>query len=672
MRRTLLLAVFLAATASAEQPNADLAGFDRAVTPFLKAHCLICHGDTDPQAGLSLNTLAPDLPGGKDWRAWARIRDRIRTGEMPPEDKPRPKSADIDAALTWLDAELVKAKSVGRVAKAPAARSGPAIPTEHLFDGSHDAPFSASPRVWRVSPQIYLQMVGDVAGKNNSKGIALPFGAANTKGGFGDNDSGQLDEAAVQGMIRNASAVATAQTAFKMVDGKPKGGPKPFEPFALPDAKPTDAQVEAAIRHQFQTALRRQPTPDELERFLGLARKTIGSAGPLEGLRLALTAVLLKAEAAFRSELGTGKPDAQGRVMLAPRELAFALSYALTDRRPDDELIKAADKGQLSTPQQVAAQAWRILDSPKIPKDRVQRFFREYFEYSSAPEVFKDRKDLPGFNARTLVNDTDRLVDLIVEEDKNVFEELLTTRRSFVNYGYDKKRKIASRAEKSALEKIYGFETWPEHQPVMLPEAERAGILTQPAWLVAHSTSFDNHAILRGKWVREKLLGGGVPDLPITVDAQLPDDPKRTLRDRMTVTRADYCWNCHRKMNDLGLTFESFDHFGRFRTTELAKPVDSTGAITFAGELDGNVPDAVAMIRKLAKTDAARRVFLRHLFRFVMGRDETLGDGPTLRLMDKTYLESGGSFRKTLVALLASDSFLYRSANVEPSQGDRP
>ena len=25
-------------------------------------------------------------------------------------------------------------------------------------------------------------------------------------------------------------------------------------------------------------------------------------------------------------------------------------------------------------------------------------------------------------------------------------------------------------------------------------------------------------AILRGRWVRERLLGGGVPDVPITVD----------------------------------------------------------------------------------------------------------------------------------------------------------
>ena len=47
----------------------------------------------------------------------------------------------------------------------------------------------------------------------------------------------------------------------------------------------------------------------------------------------------------------------------------------------------------------------------------------------------------------------------------------------------------------------------------------------------------DNHAIHRGIWVRERLLGGGIPDVPITVDAQLPDEPNVSLRERMRVTR---------------------------------------------------------------------------------------------------------------------------------------
>ncbi len=62
--------------------------------------------------------------------------------------------------------------------------------------------------------------------------------------------------------------------------------------------------------------------------------------------------------------------------------------------------------------------------------------------------------------------------------------------------------------------------------------------------------------------VRERLLGGVVPDIPITVDAQLPDAPHLTLRERMTVTNEKYCWQCHQYMNRVGYPFEMFDHFG--------------------------------------------------------------------------------------------------------------
>jgi len=77
------------------------------------------------------------------------------------------------------------------------------------------------------------------------------------------------------------------------------------------------------------------------------------------------------------------------------------------------------------------------------------------------------------------------------------------------------------------------------------PTDQRMGILTHPSWLVSHSDAMDNHAILRGRWIRERLLGGGIPDVPITVDAMLPDEPKNTLRERMRVTREAYCWTCH-------------------------------------------------------------------------------------------------------------------------------
>jgi len=194
------------------------------------------------------------------------------------------------------------------------------------------------------------------------------------------------------------------------------------------------------------------------------------------------------------------------------------------------------------------------------------------------------------------------------------------------------------------------------------PEGQRLGILTHPSWLVSHSDAMDNHAIHRGIWIRKKLLGGGIPDVPITVDAQLPDEPKSTLRERMRVTQEKYCWSCHEKMDPLGLPFEMYNHVGLYREEEKGKPIDTSGEIIDSGDpiLDGKVTDAIDMIRKLANSERVEQVFVRHAFRYWIGRNETLHDGPTLKAAHKAYRDNGGSMKALITSLVTSDAFLYR------------
>ena len=65
-------------------------------------------------------------------------------------------------------------------------------------------------------------------------------------------------------------------------------------------------------------------------------------------------------------------------------------------------------------------------------------------------------------------------------------------------------------------------------------------------------------------------------------------------------------------------------------------------------------------MERLANSARVRQSFLRHMFRFWMGRNELLSDSQTLIEMEKAYVENEGSFKEALVALLTSDSFLYR------------
>lgn len=173
---------------------------------------------------------------------------------------------------------------------------------------------------------------------------------------------------------------------------------------------------------------------------------------------------------------------------------------------------------------------------------------------------------------------------------------------------------------------------------------------------------------------------GTIPDTPITVDAKLPDEAHHSLRERMRFTREAYCWTCHQRMNPIGITFEMFNQHGQFRTEEavtvkkagknvaMGLPIDSSGAVLDSGvpALDAPVENAIELVHRLAKSEHVQQVFVRHAFRYWMGRNETLDDAPTLQAAYQAYKDSNGSMKALVTALLTSDSFLYRRPLAKP------
>ncbi|MDZ4780013.1 MAG: DUF1588 domain-containing protein, partial [Planctomycetia bacterium] len=442
--------------------------------------------------------------------------------------------------------------------------------------------------------------------------------------------------------------------------------PRPLRYVEAADGdEPPQVDYRRAIDAQFGMVLQRDPEPDEVRDLLALGRRTEREAGRRQALQTVLTAVLAMPEAVFRVETGAGTPDSLGRVRLSPRETAFAISYALTDDPPDATLRAAAAEGKLATTDDVRREVTRLLGDESTDKPRLLRFFREYFEYTRRQEVFKDGRIRKHYIPEQLVEDADALVLSVLADDRDVLKRLLTTNEYFINIcpGGKIGTNRPDRRQKWYYE-LFNLSrewTWQSEQPIKLPAAERSGILTHPAWLIAFSDNEKNQAIQRGKWIRTNLLGGTVPDVPIGVDAQLPTDPKLSLREKMQVTRQEYCWKCHERMDPLGLPFEHWDDFGIFRARELDRPVDITGEIRCGvAELDGPVTDSFEYLRRLSESRHVVQVFVRHAFRYWMGRNETLDDGPTLIDAEKAYLESGGSMQALVGALLTSDSFLYR------------
>jgi hypothetical protein len=490
----------------------------------------------------------------------------------------------------------------------------------------------------------------------------------------------------------------------------------PFMDIMETGELPTQAQLEKLVTFLFHALTGRDPRVAELNRQIPFIQNEVDALGKVEGLIVGCAPIFLHPEALYRYEFGSGEPDPYGRVMLAGDELANSIAGALTYMSPDPQLQAALKAGNLNSRADVLREVTRIMDDGSIRKPRILRFFQEYFDYHRAPLVCKDTDSLKAvavhdtgnqYNLKMnyLVSETDRLIEYILEADRKVLYELLTTsecvvrvrptlreEKPFNTYNnatslsfynntvtrYGKRLKQKSKVGIEDIERpIFIREYWASTsvtgpspwEMLTFPATERCGILTQPSWLIAHSDAMENHAVLRGRWIRERLLGGGVPEVPITVDAVLPDEPKESLRRRMRVTQEKECWRCHQKMDPLGLPFEMFNHVGKFRKTKGGKQVDengnsvdASGEIIASGaqELDGKVDNVFELIHRVANSEYVEQVFVRHAFRYWMGRNETINDAPTLKAAHKAYQENGGSMKALIISLLTSDSFLYR------------
>lgn len=574
------------------------------------------------------------------------------------------------------------------------------------------------------------------------------------------------------------------------------------------DAGPPSTELLTALVDQlFVKLLERSPAPDEAEQFVSLTRSYVASMGNQKAIEKLIQTLILRSDFVYRYEFGQSDADEHGRRMMSPRDASYAIAYALTDSSPDQKLIDAAQNGMLNTRDDYKREVVRLLknrDQYYVIDEAVQRiqstasitntpirklrFFREFFGYPKMLSIFKDNKRFGGNynNAKgRLVGEADRLVDYILQQDRNVFEELLTTDDFYVFHSGDNEamtaaserirtiyeyfkdldwqdfeqqdliehkeflevvkmrgvdvRNLASAGRRNSIREFKTamasftlrfdkgqtaaapFVSFPAHGPynastrtglqLRSPEVakffniqldnwnypsvqparvdHRKGMLTHPAWLIAHAQNTETDPVKRGRWVREKLLAGTVPDVPVTVDAVIPEDHHKTLRQRLDAkTGEEYCWKCHSRMNPLGLAFEMYDDFGRYRTEESLEhpdnliskgpdkaavhvdlrdtykslPVNAHGHLSGTGDetLDGEIENAIDLAERLAESERVRQSIIRHAFRYFMGRNEWLSDSRTLMDADQAYVESGGSFDAVIVSLLTSDSFIYR------------
>jgi hypothetical protein len=626
--------------------------FEKSIQPFLKTYCVSCHGEETQKGKIRLDHLSANMEDRKEAELWARSLEAIEFGEMP-SDKAEKFPTKVEARLVqdWIARSLAQA-GLKVEDKADKEGYGNLIPHDLLFSPAESKrEVDAAARLWRISPKALANTV------RGARMVSNPFALDKPHGNFRDF-KGKYS-------FNSLMAEQVTELALAHSEKEAKNARKMIVVLREKGSTLDEANREAIKRH-CHNVLRRTPTEEDMEVMMSLLKKVDSELGVPFGLQAVYASIILRPETLFRFE-GTEEANEDGLVALSQRELANSLSFALTDLPPDTTMLRAFENEDFSSREMLRKETRRLLDDEKRPtaRKRLLQFFQEYFDYLKAEDVFKDQIKGHKHWAPALVYDLNALIMHVLKNDKQVLKTLLTTPEYlvYVNSHRDHGNPLAYNLPPD----------WkPSPKPFKFPKDQRMGILTHPGWLVAHSGNFDNDPIRRGHWIKYKLLGGNIPDIPINVDAKLPDDENMTLRARMHVTRAEECYKCHSKMNPLGLPFELYDHYGRFRFTELDNPVDVTSKIVNTGVpgVDGEVNGPFELIKRLANSTHCEQVFVRYVFRFFLGRNETLGDAKTLQEAHKAYIQSDGSMEALVISLLSSDSFLYRAKPKELAQSE--
>ncbi len=355
----------------------------------------------------------------------------------------------------------------------------------------------------------------------------------------------------------------------------------------------------------------------------------------------------------YRTELGN-PTAARGPNKLSPLEMAAALSSYFWEGPPDAELLAAADSGLLVTPSQIAAHASRLLKDPQS-RPAFAKFVDQWLEIGRVGIIHKDEKLFPEFTravATAMRSETQTLVEKIVFAGDSSLKSLFGTDKTYLNEPLSQFYKIAVGSIKGA-----GF------MPVTLPP-ERRGILSHGSFLAATGGEVETSPIVRGLFVRRRLLCGVLPPPPPGVAAMAePDAVNKPKRDLFNQDRLPACSGCHSLINPLGFGLENFDSVGRYRTTERGAPVDSSGVLS---SRDGTETKAFSSsegyFSALAESSELTSCFVLRAFQFALGRPAGVEDKSVLAGLTKKFRSDKYNVANLMVEIAAGDAFTTRAA----------
>src|SRR6185295_9894627 len=153
-------------------------------------------------------------------------------------------------------------------------------------------------------------------------------------------------------------------------------------------------------------------------------------------IQLMIEAMLQSPAFLYHWELGNGVPTVEGKVVrLGPYETASRLSYLIWGSMPDAALFDAAKMNALASPEQLQAQAKRMLGDTRA-RDNVAAFAEEWLNLDQISERPKDAMVYPEWNdalKAAMSAEMKSFISNVVFDGDGRFTSLLMGTNSYVN-----------------------------------------------------------------------------------------------------------------------------------------------------------------------------------------------------------------------------------------------
>jgi len=393
-------------------------------------------------------------------------------------------------------------------------------------------------------------------------------------------------------------------------------------------------------------AWRRSLSTDEVATLTSIATAGQDWGGNFEtGLKYELMAILQSPHFLYLVEVGEPTEDGS-RLQLTGYELATRMSFFLTGRTPDAELLDAAGGDALTEEDDIRAQARRLLDGSDA-EDALDQFYSEVLFLRDIQTLAKDADEYPLFSPElgdAMKEETLRLIRDVVWERDGDARDIFGADYTFIN---------------ADLAPLYGVDgpSGGGFEKVTLPASQkRAGFLTQAAFLARFAHPVKTSPTRRGKFILNNVLCEVVPPPPPDVIVELPADTgePQTMKQRLEQHYENpACSGCHYDMDNIGFALENFDALGQFRTKEEGLPIDTTSNVSHLGDFSS----ARELADLLYEDERTAACFVKNFVRSSMGHLDTSGEAPAIEALSKSFVESGYSLQDLMVELTVSPAF---------------